>query len=77
MAAAADIQIGFTPLHLAIENKHDALVASLLRLGADADTPNKVSPGLVIQMLLLLTLSHRAEPILPVNLQEITTVELN
>lgn len=36
------MQIGFTPLHLAIENKHDALVALLIRLGADPDTPNKV-----------------------------------
>jgi hypothetical protein len=37
-----DLQIGFTPLHLAIEHKHDGMVALLLKLGADPDIPNKV-----------------------------------
>jgi ankyrin repeat protein len=35
-------QIGFTPLHLAIEHKHDGMVALLLKLGAGPDIPNKV-----------------------------------
>jgi hypothetical protein len=38
-------QIGFTPLHLSIEHKHDSMVALLLKLGADPDIPNKVRPS--------------------------------